>query len=62
MAGKKILKEQAKTQWERFDVECLINRILTAEMEEIEWPANKVPKFLKKENNKNHQNGLWLQN
>ena len=50
MAGESHLKERAKTQWDRLDVEGrnLINGILTAETEEIEWPTNTEPKFPKK--------------
>ena len=54
MVGESHLKEQGKTQWERLDVEgCnLINGILTAKMEEVEWPANTEPYFLKREQQK----------
>ena len=60
MVAESHLKEKAKYQWDRLDVEGrdLINGILTAETEEGEWPANAEPKFTKKENSKSHQNGL----
>ena len=48
--GESQLKEQVKTQWERLDVKGhnLINGILTAGTEEVQWPANTEPKFQKK--------------
>ena len=50
MAGESRLKEQVKTQWERLDMEGrnVINGILTARTEEVEWPTNTEPKFQKK--------------
>ena len=50
MVGESHLKEQAKFQWGRLDVEghSLINKILTTETEKVEWPENAEPKFTKK--------------
>ena len=50
MAGESQLKEQAKTQWERLDLEGLnlIKGILITGTEEVEWQTNAEPKFQKK--------------
>ena len=50
MVGEGQLKEQAKHQWERLDAEgCkIINNLLTAAMEKVEWPEDAEPKFTRK--------------
>ena len=54
MAGEGQLKEQAKYQWDRLDVEgCKItNEILTATPERVEWPEGVEPKFMRKRTSK----------
>ena len=50
MAGEGQLKEQAKYQWDRLDAEgCkIINEILTATPERVEWSEGVEPKFMRK--------------
>ena len=49
------LKEQAKYQWNRLDAEgpCrIINEILTATPEKVEWLKGVEPKFMRKRTSK----------
>ena len=50
MVGEGQLKEQARQQWERLDVEGhqIINEVLTADTEKVEWPEDGEPKFTRK--------------
>ena len=50
MAGEGQYKEQAKYQWDKLDMEgCrLINGMLTATPEKVEWPEDAEPKFTRK--------------
>ena len=50
MAGEGQLREQTKYQWDWLDMErCkIINKILTATPERVEWPEGAEPKFTRK--------------
>ena len=50
MVGNSQLKEQAKQQWERLDTEGhgIVNELITAETEKVEWPKDTDPKFTRK--------------
>ena len=54
MAGEGQLKEQAKYQWDRLDMEgCkIINEILTATPEKVKWLEGTEPKFTRKRTTK----------
>ena len=50
MVGEGQLKEQARQQWERLNTEGvkIINKPLTADTENLEWPEDAEPKFTRK--------------
>ena len=54
MAGEGQLREQAKYQWDRLDMEgCkILNKILTATPERVEWLEGAEPKFTRKKTSK----------
>ena len=54
MVGEGQLNEQAKQQWERLNAEgCkIINEVLKADAEKIEYPEDAEPKFSRKRETK----------
>ena len=62
MAGEGQLKEQANQQWERLDMEGhkIINDLLTADVEKVEWPEHRT-KIHQEKGNQSHQSCLQFQ-